>query len=749
MARNRRLGGGMLLAAALVSTPGLAAEVTNVLASDRYPVPAVRESKYRNRIATELGGGGWQTFVGDLHNHPRGHDSMGGVSLSFTPQIIRSEVLLSAFRHGYDFFGTSNHTTSWKDYDSDDPISQLSPELDANGQPELLILTGRESHVGPDDGTGSSHDHHFNSFNRRLEVNSSNIGSMYNAILDNYSANPLLSTHVQLNHPNDDVYFTLPTNPVDRQKVRDVVELAEFNGLPKYFELLRRGFRVAPVSNTDSHSSIRGQLGPDFQEQNPDGSWKLPYIDEPGVPREKTHGFDVAQGRAGVVLPPGTPWNYENFLTALRNRSVFRTALPPASGFFMANGRPMGSEFALGPSERRLDFTVWGTTKDGTGGGNHWLELQVWSPFQSEPIKSIPYDDDQLIDLKEVFSLTPYESIYVVTLRQEWWQAEVIMAPIWVTNSVSKPTIHFESPVVSRGSQYPFLAISGGGDSLLLQRATAQAPNTWQTVATITNTFLYPIDHRSQPRVTHWRVVDPYQQTVVSNTATLTVTDVIDVSASTSFTPVLDGDDISVHWAHPEPQFVDYYLSRDNGLTWNKVGEEGWGYTSRTWTFDTAGLGGSTVLLKVVDRHDSSYQGVSTAIPVSNQIRVTSGNATINAIAAYTVTDRNKGSCWWSSNGNEQSVYINMEREYLIKRMEVDFGLWNPRTWYMGISLNGTTWSMNDSGSMTYAPNQTLVADYSQRPGGGLIAKHVRFYTSGTFTGVSYYSHVCEVRLYQ
>ena len=55
MSRNRRLRGSVLLAAALVSTPGLAAEVTNVLASDRYPVPAVRESKYRNRIATELG----------------------------------------------------------------------------------------------------------------------------------------------------------------------------------------------------------------------------------------------------------------------------------------------------------------------------------------------------------------------------------------------------------------------------------------------------------------------------------------------------------------------------------------------------------------------------------------------------------------------------------------------------------------------------------------------------------------------
>src|SRR5215217_9777605 len=143
MARNRRLGGGMLLAAALVSTPGLASEVTNVLASDRHPVPAVRQSKYRNRIATELGGGGWQTFVGDLHNHPRGHDSMGGVSLDFTPQIIRSEVLLSAFRHGYDFFGTSNHTTSWKDYDADDPIYQLSPVLDENGQSELLVLRGR------------------------------------------------------------------------------------------------------------------------------------------------------------------------------------------------------------------------------------------------------------------------------------------------------------------------------------------------------------------------------------------------------------------------------------------------------------------------------------------------------------------------------------------------------------------------------------------------------------------------------
>ncbi|NTX41639.1 hypothetical protein HUA78_45135 [Myxococcus sp. CA033] len=751
MSRNRRLGGSVLLAAALFSTPGLADdEVTNVLALDRYPVPAVRESKYRNRIATELGGGGWQTFVGDLHNHPRGHDAMDGGSLSFTPQIIRSEVLLSAFRHGYDFFGTSNHTTSWKSYDDDDPISQLSPVLDANGQSELLVLRGRESHVGPDDGTGSSHDHHFNSFNRNLHVNSSNIGNMHDEIVDNYSADPLLSTHIQLNHPNDDVYFTLPTAPDRRQKVRDAVELAEYNGLPKYFELLRRGFRVAPVSNTDAHSTTREQLGGAFMEQHPNGTWVRRYIDEPGVPREKTHGHDTAQGRAGVVLPPGTPFNYDNFLIALRNRSVFRTALPPASGFFMVNGRPMGSEFALSPTERRLDFTVWGTTKDGTGGGNNWTTLQVWSPFQpNAPIKEIPYTDIGLIDLKEVFSLTPYESIYVVTLRQQWENAEVVMAPIWVTNPVSKPVLSLPDSVVTRSSQYPYFTVSGGGDTLLLQRSTPQAPQTWQTVGTITsNHIYYPIDHHIQPRVSHWRVVDAYQQTVVSNTTTLTVTDLIDVTASSGTSLTLDGDDIHVHWSHPAPQLVDYYLSQDSGLTWTKVGEESAAFTDRHWTFDTAGLGGSTLMLKVVNRLDVSYQGFSGPVTVSHQIRVGAGNATVNPMAAYTVADRNKSSCWWSSNGNSQSVYVYMEREYLIKRMEIDFGQWNPTGWAMAVGLNGSTWSTSDSGSMSYGPNQTVVADYSQRPGGGLIAKHVRLYVSGTFPGVSSYSQVCEIRLY-
>lgn len=54
---------------------------------------------------------------------------------------------------------------------------------------------------------------------------------------------------------------------------------------------------------------------------------------------------------------------------------------------------------------------------------------------------------------------------------------------------------------------------------------------------------LYPIDHLSQPRVTHWRVVDPDPRTAVSKTATLTVTDVIDASAFTCDTPALDCDD--------------------------------------------------------------------------------------------------------------------------------------------------------------------------------------------------------------
>ncbi|NTX16346.1 hypothetical protein HUA74_19840, partial [Myxococcus sp. CA051A] len=543
--------------------------------------------------------------------------------------------------------------------------------------------------------------------------------------------------------------------PDRRQKVRDAVELAEYNGLPKYFELLRRGFRVAPVSNTDAHASVRAQLGSEFQAQNPDGSWVLPYIDEPGVPREKIQGFDTAQGRAGVVLPPGTPWNYENFLTALRNRSVFRTALPPASGFFMANGRPMGSEFALSPTERRLDFTVWGTTKDGTGGGNQWTVLQVWSPFQPDaPIKEITYEDEHLINLKEVFSLTPYESIYVVTLRQNWENADVVMAPIWVTNPISKPILSLPVSVVTRGSQHPFLSISGGGDTLLLQRATEQAPNSWQTVATITNNYLYPIDHRSQRRVSHWRVVDAYQQTVVSNPVTLTVTDVIDVDTPSLPTPILDGVNVTIHWTFPTPLNVDYYASRDDGLTWTKVGEDSsWAYTNRSWNFYTGGWGNSNVMIRVVEQGGAGSVGVTApffvAPAVEYLIPVSFTHASINPSTAYKATDADPGTCWYTNNGNEQLVYVDLGQVHLVKRMELLFGASNPPSWSLGISANQSTYTTTDSGTLTYAANQALVRDYRLQPGGGLSTRYLRFSLSGTFPGVTTQSQICNLRFYR
>ncbi|WP_408891449.1 hypothetical protein ACJ2CR_18070 [Myxococcus faecalis] len=744
MSRRGSRSPWMLLATVLSASPGLASDTTNVGSSDRYPLPAVRESRYRNRIATELGGG-WQTFVGDLHSHPRGHSEMGGVSLDYTPQIRRDEVLLSAFRHGYDFFGTSNHTTFWPSYDEDDPVGQVSLEQDANGQPEMLTLAGVESHLGSDP------EHHFNSFNRRIRFNSNSLWNWHHEILNHYSTDPLQSTHVQLNHPNEDVFFALPTEPDRRRNVRDAVELAEYND--RYFELLRRGFRVAPASNTDSHATTRAQLGEPFTFQHPNGAWVLPYIDEPGVPREKIHGRDTAQGRTGIVLPPGEWFDYGNFLRALRNRWVYRTALPPASGFFMVNGRTMGSEFSLTPAERRLDFTVWGTTKDGTGGGNNWTKLRVWSPFQpGTPIKEFTYTDPSLIDLKQVFSLTPYESIYVITLNQQWENAEVTLAPIWVQNPVAKPTISFEYPVNPRQT-VPVIFVNGGGDTVELQRArTGTDFNGWQTVGTVSNFFI-PLDPAVLPTTSQWRVVDPHQPEVVSNAITLTVSNGIEVKQPHLPTPPADGVNVRLSWSNPTPVAVDYYASRDNGATWTKLAESVSPTTFADWNFYTGGWGGSNVTLKVVDRADPGHFGVTLPFFVSSEVQLkipaTSGNATINAIAAYTVTDSDLGSCWWTSNGNEQSVYIDLGQVHLVKRMEVLFGNWNPPSWYMGISLNGYQWGMQDSGSLSYVPHQTLVKDYTDRSGGGLTARYIRFYAAGTFSGITSHSRICDIRLYR
>ncbi|MCY1022726.1 discoidin domain-containing protein [Pyxidicoccus sp. MSG2] len=757
MSRRESRSCWVMLAAALASSPAFADDdITNVVAADRHPVPAVRETQYRNRIAQELGGGGWQVFLGDLHTHPRGHSKNENATLDFTPQIRRSEVLLNAFRHGYDFFGTSNHTTSWEDYDENDPISELSPELDANGQPQLLITTGLESYVGPDtDGKGSSHDYHFNSFNRHVHLNSDSAWQWHHEILNNYSDDPLLSTHVSLNHPSPEVWFTLPTEPDRRQNVRNAIELVEFNGLPTYFEILRRGFRVSPISDSDAHATTREQLAYEFLDHNPDGSFVRPFINEPGVPREKTTGNDVAQGRAGVVLPPGTPWNFANFLTALRNRWTFSTALPAASGFFTVNGRAMGAEFTRGSAERRLDFTVWGTTKDGSGGGgNEWTKLQVWNPYEpDEPVKEIPYSNPALVDLREAFSLTPYAPIYVVTLTQNWLGAEVVMAPIWVTNPIAKPTISFEQPVIPNRQTVPMLFISGGGDSLLLQRSVRGPTfNDWQTVATLPNNYYYPLDPAILPTSSYWRVVDPYQPKVISNVAQLTVANGITVDQPYLPTPPHDGVNVSISWSHPTPLTVDYYASRNNGATWTKVGEEIVPTTSRYWNFYTGGFGNSNVIIKVVDRNDTGRVGVTAPFFVDPQVETripaTSNNATINAIAAHTVTDSNTGSCWSTSNGNEQSVYIDLGQQHLVKRMEVLFGT-NPPGWYMGTSLNGTSWNMQDSGSLTYTSNPQLVRDYSQRSGGGLTARYIRFYASGTFPGLTSSSSICDARFYR
>ncbi len=933
---------GMLVAAALGAAPALAADqTTNVNPADRYPRPSTREGSARDRIGENDLMGGWRTFLGDLHAHSRGHGE-GSWPFKETPIIHRSEVAQSAWLFGYDFISISNHSTSWEDYDDDAPPGAETVGRDAEGQPDLVIIKGMESHLGPDaNGEGPTHDHHFNTFNRWISLNTDNMAPWHDAIVEKYSSDPLQSVHVQLNHPDStDPWFTLPTDPSRRAIVRDAIALVEYNGLSTYFNLLRRGFRVAPVSNSDAHANFRHLMKPEWQQKNPDGSWVRPYLDEPGVPREKIFaGDDVAQGRGGIVLPPTMTFSYDNFLRALRNRWAFRTALPGASGFFLVNQRPMGSEFQRASNERRLDFTVWGTTKNGSGGGgNEWTKLEVWSPFQpGQPIKEFTYDDPGLVDLKQTFSLTPYESVYVIRLQQNWFGADVILAPIWITNPLPKPSIHIDYPSVPR-SFGSGLLLHGGGERLLLQRATRSVePRQWQTVTVIENTTgYYPLVGDHLPKSSQWRVVDPLQQEVISNEVQLTLTDALDVTIPPYDGQAHEGRYIPIRWSSPVPVRAAYYASRDNGATWTWVGEESTEHTDRLWYFHSAGWGNANVMVKVVSvganltgQHgatipfyiaagiqgtlapyswpisegsvlkfnwtsatakrvayhlsrdngatwsvvatepDAKAQGEfwwdttgwatqqgrlrivdtdngynfwqsellaimeaplrmtaqpsggpfregqqlqwswdsATAKQVSASVSLNNGatwtvlqtestqkrsgtfvwntagssctqclvrfqdvaspsnrvvstvfrlqkrlsgrafNASINPQGAPVATDGNMGSAWPSGNGNQQWIDVDLGAEYTFNTLDVYFGEWNPPGWYMATSLNGTSWGMNDSGSLQYAPNQLLTRNYEGR--GGLRARYVRFYISGTFPGVTTSSFIREIHLFQ
>lgn len=398
-------------------------DVTNVPVQSRYPRPVGRVDNQRNLLASESEGG-VRTYLGDLHAHSRGHGDPGQA----TPNIRRDEVNLSAWYFGYDFIAITNHATSWKLYDEAAPLSREISSTSASQRPELLALKGVESYAGPDDST------HFNAFHRLIHLDTDSLAVWHNAIIARSARDPLQSTHVQLNHPNaGDPWFRLPSEaePERRRQVREAVELAEYNGRDTYFELLRRGFRVAPVSNTDTHPSFRVE----------EGARLTAWVPEPGVPPEKWRGV-TRGGRAGFVLPADEPFSYEGLLRAMRERRAFHTTVPAASGFYRVNGRPMGSEFTLAPGEQRLDFTVWATTRGGTARFDSWKRLEVWSPFQPEqPLAVLEFEQGAQVDLKQTLSLTPYESIYVVRLEQWGPDAEVVLAPVWITNPMARPRV--------------------------------------------------------------------------------------------------------------------------------------------------------------------------------------------------------------------------------------------------------------------------------------------------------------------
>jgi hypothetical protein len=605
-------------------------DVTNIPASDRIPRPAVRQDSYRNVLAPELGFSRFRTYLGDLHVHSRGH-TFGLV----VPNVNRGEVHNAGHLFGFDFLAITNHATSWSDADDDAVIHQYGPGVDSFGNPNYLGMKGSEDYVGPDDVA------HSNSFNVPLVFNGS-MSSWYQEILGSYDANPASSVHIQLNHPNStDPYFQLPGpnsagcqngipnlpgircnwSSEEIRKVRDAVELAEYTGMPTYLELLRRGFRVAPASNSDVHARFRQDVGgndntdDDIFLQRENGAWVMPYFEEPGVPKELVWDRVWAQGRTGVVLPQTTAFYYNNFLTALRNRRTFRTSHPRASAVFQVNGRTMGDEFTLAANEKRLDFTVWATTMNGHGGGGtEWTKLQVWTPSQpSKPIYEVNFNDPALLDLKHTFSLMAYESVYVIRLEQAMG-TDVVMAPVWITNPMPKPSISWAYGVsqITRDGDIPQVSVNGGSGNFLLQRSSQLlAPRNWHTVKAF-QYYVTPIGAAQLPRESWWRVVDADQPDVASNTLKLTVTDALSVLMPYRSTPPEDTGSVTVGWMHASPVRAAYYASRDNGWTWTKVGEETDAATSRTWSFNLWEWGNANVTVKVVDANNGNLFGTTT-----------------------------------------------------------------------------------------------------------------------------------------
>jgi len=622
--RGRNLLHALPATAALLLIPGGASaqDTTNIPSSDRIPRPSVRQDSYRNQIASEISNGGWKTFLGDLHVHSRGH-TFGLV----VPNVNRSEVHQAGYLFGFDFLAITNHSTSWSDADDDASLFQYGPGTDSYGQPHYLGMKGSEDYVGPDDIA------HTTSFNRLLKLNTNDMGVWHEMILDRYTANPLNSVHVQLNHPKYlNPYFRLPQrshlwSAEGVAKVRDAIELVEYTSLPSFLEFLRLGFRVAPASNSDLHANFRQAVEFDDNGDNniflerANGAWVRPYFEEPGVPRELVWPHIWAHNRTGVALPVGMPWSYESFLTALRNRWVFRTSHPRSSGFFLSGGLPMGTEMEL-QSTSSIPFTVWATTLNSqVGDGTQWKRLEVWSPNSPEqPLYVEEFNDPALLNLKRTFSLMPYESVYVIRLEQALG-TDVVLAPVWITNPLPKPTIAFDNggSQVQRGLRIPIVGINGITGSYVVQRANRpDGPQDWRTVKTTTQPF-HPFDTTHLPKYSWWRVTDTVQPHAATNTVMLTVTDALDVTLPLPTVPPTEVGTVTLRWRHDVPIRAAYYVSRDNGWNWTKMGEEPVALTTNAWRFKAWQWGDDNIMLKVVNAANPSLFGATTPFPATTE----------------------------------------------------------------------------------------------------------------------------------
>ncbi|WNG62028.1 hypothetical protein F0U59_50495 [Archangium gephyra] len=497
--------------------------------------PASRTSR-RPVLAPEYGG--WTVYTGQMHAHTRGHDES---------VIALPRTLTYAYRYGWDFFARTNHTSSWESYDSNRGFRENYVE--APWTDNMLVVHGIESHLDiySDPGT---HRLHYNTFNGWARTYGGDMSDMSDEVLPRYHPDPLQSIHVQMNHPDSstNARFKLPADANQRAMLREIVEVSEvqwgthdaeyWSNIGGYFEALRNGWRVSPTAQYDIHA--QDPAGPVWTEKDAAGNFLRPFMVQPGIPveeverangrvRDERLGKD-GRGWTGMMVPSGTPWSYATFLEALRARRTFRSSMEGGTGFYVAGGRPMGDEFALSDNRARLQFWVWGKALANYNGqlGNYFTKAQLWSPFRpDQPVAEVdlPAHPTDLTRAAPYFAVTPYESIYLVRLQGPDPRADVLLAPVWITNPTPRPN----SPAFLfpwRGSGQLLMWSGGGYGPVHIQTADVNADGTrgaWRTVATVDNINKWVCDLTNERTRSDWRVVDAADETVFSAPTRLTL----------------------------------------------------------------------------------------------------------------------------------------------------------------------------------------------------------------------------------